>query len=91
MAERPVSVPSKRNRNNVRSSIWNRCAGGWNRVGLNVCCPPNTTSRSVYRVVFEIRRGGHVLQDLKVHTSCSKSLEIGDQFGAVILRDYVPE
>ncbi len=40
---------------------------------------------------FEIRQGGSMLQELTIHTSCSKDLNVGDQFGGVILRNFVPE
>jgi len=33
--------------------------------------------------VFDIRQGGGTLQSLKIHTSCSKTLAVGDIFGAM--------
>ena len=38
-----------------------------------------------------IKQGWHIKQKLSIHTSCSKPLEIGDQFGSLILRDFIPE
>ena len=40
---------------------------------------------------IEIRRGGVTLQKLEIHTSCSKPLQVGDQFGSLILREFIPE
>jgi len=37
---------------------------------------------------LEIRRGGQALQKLEIHTSCSQPLNIGDQFGSLILREF---
>jgi hypothetical protein len=34
---------------------------------------------------FDIVQDGNVLQSLKIHTSCSKPLAVGDQFGSMIL------
>jgi hypothetical protein len=39
---------------------------------------------------LEIRRGGAVLQKLEIHTSCSQTLNVGDQFGSLILREFIP-
>ncbi len=40
---------------------------------------------------LEIKLGGTLLQKLEIHTSCSKSIAEGDQFGSLILRQFVPE
>jgi cysteine-rich repeat protein len=40
---------------------------------------------------LSIRAGGRVVQTLNIHTSCSKRLEVGDQFGALILRAMTVE
>jgi hypothetical protein len=40
---------------------------------------------------FEIKRGGEKLQKLEIHTSCSKPLNVGDQFGSLILREFIPK
>ena len=40
---------------------------------------------------IEIRQGSTVLQKLEVHTSCSKELNIGDQFGSLLLEEFIPE
>ena len=40
---------------------------------------------------LEVRQGGTVLQSIELHTSCSRPLNIGDQFGSLILRDFTPE
>ena len=50
-----------------------------------------TGSRLPSHTRFDIVQGDMVLQSLDVHTSCSAPLAIGDQFGGVILRTYVPE
>lgn len=39
---------------------------------------------------MEIRQGGQVIQYLNVHTSCSKSLVVGDQFGSSVLTEFNP-
>ena len=38
----------------------------------------------------EIRLGGSVLQDLNFHTSCSVPLAVGDQFGSLLLTEFIP-
>lgn len=40
---------------------------------------------------LEIRQDGNSLQKLKIHTSCSQPLNVGDQFGSLILREFIPE
>jgi len=43
-------------------------------------------------VKFEIRRGGVVLQKLKIKADCKDvPLNVGDQFGSLILREYYPK
>jgi len=42
-------------------------------------------------IEFDIRQGGQTLQSLKMHTSCSQPLEVDDQFGSVILKQFVPK
>jgi hypothetical protein len=39
---------------------------------------------------LEIRQGDDVLQELEIHTSCSQPLNVGDQFGSLILRQFFP-
>ena len=39
---------------------------------------------------FEIIQGGSALQDLSMHLSCSQDLNVGDRFGSLILRVFVP-
>ncbi|MEZ4266633.1 MAG: hypothetical protein R3F39_09665 [Myxococcota bacterium] len=41
--------------------------------------------------VLEIRQDGALLQSLAIHTSCSKPLVVGDQFGSLRLILFVPE
>ena len=36
---------------------------------------------------FDIRQNSTVLQSLNIHTSCSKPLEVGDQFGSLLVTD----
>jgi cysteine-rich repeat protein len=38
---------------------------------------------------FEIRQGGTLLQTVEFHTSCSQPLEIGDQFGSLLLLQFI--
>jgi hypothetical protein len=38
----------------------------------------------------EIRQGSSVLQDLNFHTSCSVPLAVGDQFGSLLLTEFIP-
>ncbi len=40
---------------------------------------------------LEIRQGTDLLQSLEIHTSCSQPLNVGDQFGSLILREFIPE
>jgi hypothetical protein len=40
---------------------------------------------------LEIKQGGALLQNLEIHTSCSKPIAEGDQFGSLILRQFIPE
>jgi len=41
---------------------------------------------------IEIRSSSDVLlQDLQIHTSCSKQLEVGDRFGSLVLWGMIPE
>ena len=41
---------------------------------------------------IEIRdESGVLVQDLKIHTSCSQQLEVGDQFGSLLLVGIVPQ
>ena len=40
---------------------------------------------------FDLRQAGAALQSKRIHTSCSKPLEVGDQFGSVILRGFEQE
>jgi hypothetical protein len=40
---------------------------------------------------LEIQRGLDKLQKLKIHTSCSQPLEVGDPFGSLILKGFVPK
>lgn len=43
------------------------------------------------KVKLEIRQNGTALQSLEIETSCKKPLNIGDQFGSLLLREFVPE
>lgn len=40
---------------------------------------------------FDIRQGLKVLQSLTIHTSCSKPLNVGDQFGSMVLQKFIPK
>ena len=50
-----------------------------------------TGDRLKSNLVFDIRQGSSTVQDLKIHTSCSKPLNVGDQFGSMILRGFEAE
>jgi hypothetical protein len=39
---------------------------------------------------FQIMQGGSVLQDLSLHLSCSQDLNVGDRFGSLTLRVFMP-
>jgi len=39
---------------------------------------------------FQVKQGGQVLQNLSMHLSCSQDLNVGDRFGSLILRIFVP-
>ncbi len=39
---------------------------------------------------FDIKQGGLVIQDLSMHLSCSQDLNVGDRFGSLILRVFIP-
>jgi hypothetical protein len=39
---------------------------------------------------LEIKQGGDVVQKLEIHTSCSKPLNVGDVFGSLTLREFIP-
>ena len=39
---------------------------------------------------LEIMQGGTLLQELEIHTSCSQPLNIGDQFGSLVLVGFIP-
>jgi len=41
-------------------------------------------------IKFDIRNG-QTLQSLKMHTSCSQPLSVGDQFGSVIVTEFFPK
>lgn len=41
-------------------------------------------------IKFDIGNG-QTLQSLKMHTSCSQPLSVGDQFGSVIVREFIPK
>jgi hypothetical protein len=40
---------------------------------------------------LEIKRDGVKLQNIEIRTSCSVPLNVGDQFGSLILREYYPK
>jgi len=35
--------------------------------------------------------GGNLLQFIEFHTSCSQPLDAGDQFGSILMIDFMPE
>jgi cysteine-rich repeat protein len=50
-----------------------------------------TNGRLKSNTTLEIRNPSGVLQSLNIHTSCSQDLEVGDQFGSLLLVDFIPE
>jgi len=54
----------------------------------NSLCAAISNPRS--QVSDLLRQGDTTLQSLNVHASCSKKLNVGDQFGGVKLADFVP-
>ena len=50
-----------------------------------------TGDRLKSNLEFELRQGSSTLQDLKIHTSCSQPLNVGDQFGSMLLVGFEAE
>jgi hypothetical protein len=44
-----------------------------------------------YVYIYDLEVPHNLLQTLSIHTSCSQPLVVGDQFGSLILRDFVPD
>jgi len=42
-------------------------------------------------IEFDIRQSDETLQSLIMHTSCSQPLSVDDQFGSVIVREFIPK
>jgi uncharacterized repeat protein (TIGR01451 family) len=63
------------------SEVWIEATGGKSKKG----------SKMESNTKLEITQGGVVLQKLEIHTSCSKPLNVGDQFGSLILKAFVPK
>ena len=40
---------------------------------------------------LKILQDGDLLQELTIHTSCSQPLNIGDQFGSMLLEEFIPK
>lgn len=40
---------------------------------------------------FDIVHAGTTVQRLSIHVSCSKPLAVGDQFGSMLLTDFLPQ
>ncbi len=60
-------------------------------VGGLVTIARSDGNRFASETTFDVRQGGATLQSLTVHTSCSAPLNVGDQFGSMILREFIPE
>ncbi|MDH3315843.1 MAG: hypothetical protein OER43_08775 [Gammaproteobacteria bacterium] len=60
-------------------------------IGGLVTISDNDGNKFASEIKFDVEQGGSVLQSLAVHTSCSAPLNVGDQFGSLILREFVPE
>jgi hypothetical protein len=41
--------------------------------------------------IFDNSTNNNLLQSVQFHTSCSQPLNIGDQFGSLILEEFIPE
>jgi len=50
-----------------------------------------TSGRLKANTTLEISDDDGLLQELNIHTSCSKRLEVGDQFGSLLLVEFIPE
>lgn len=50
-----------------------------------------TGDRLKSNTYLDIRQKSMVLQSLKIHTSCSKPLAVGDQFGSLYLQQFIAE
>ena len=50
-----------------------------------------TTDKFEANTKLEVQQGGTALQELEIHTSCSQPLVVGDQFGSLILEEFVPK
>jgi len=61
------------------------------RVGGLVTVEATGRDRLHANTKLEIWQGGVLLQSLEIHTSCSQPLEVGDVFGSLILREFIPE
>lgn len=61
------------------------------RVGDWVRMVKNDGKKLPSDLKIEIRSNGSMLQSLKIHTSCSKPLNVDDQFGSLVLREFIPE
>lgn len=62
-----------------------------NAVGDTVTFFSQNGTKLPSEVKLKIYVGGTELQEVKIHTSCSAPLQIGDQFGSLILVNVVPE
>jgi len=50
-----------------------------------------TGARLPAEIAFDIVKDGTVLQSLTIHTSCSQPLAVGDRFGSMVLKKFIPE
>jgi hypothetical protein len=44
-----------------------------------------------YVFIYDLAVPANLLQSLSIHTSCSEPLTVGDQFGSLVLKNFVPE
>ncbi|MGA1796971.1 MAG: SdrD B-like domain-containing protein [bacterium] len=50
-----------------------------------------TGTRLPAEIAFDIVKDGAELQSLTIHTSCSQPLTVGDRFGNMVLKAFIPE
>ncbi len=65
-------------------------AGGTSEVLISATGKGGKGKKLGSKTKLEIKQGGVILQKLEIHTSCSKPLNVGDQFGSLILREFYP-
>jgi hypothetical protein len=65
-------------------------AGGLSEVLIEASGKGKKGEKLESNTKLEIKQGETVLQKLEIHTSCSKPLNVGDVFGSLTLKEFVP-